>query len=398
MSFQWCIYLCLQVDFEKVNVKKMEKDMKKTLASLEEERASSAKHKQVALMLINERKKLVERYVAEKYKADLAEKTLTEERSKAMNMAEGLVQESKKSLKMEATMERQASEFDLEREQLRNKLQREENRNKDLQSQIETLTWQLENLQKQKPSSKESTHTVEIKSTVQPPPIRLTNEKSGTWTSHSPTSMLMTKPIGNIVDREAGLSPRSLSSDVSVRKRDNRYASPQTISVDRGHVQYGDSNLEQRVAPIGAVADSNKVIIDQGQKLSVSIGGPTIVSPGGRITVQTNSPTSSSGQISPRRVLSVNRGTPPPIPPNKPVLPITTVSSSRSPSLLSSSATHKPITKDARPAGSKPIHIPVSVVHTTTVNATPGNHTPKHEGSPSPSALRKPAQVCVNAK
>lgn len=362
--------------------------MKKTLASLEEERASSAKHKQVALMLIKERKKLVEKYMQEKYKAEQAEKTLIDERNKAMNMAEGLVQESKKSLKMEATMERQASEFDLEREQLRNKLLREENKTKDLQAQIENLTWQLENLQKQKSGLKEPVHSVEIKSTVQSPPIRLTNEKTQ-WTSNSPTSML-SKP-GNIVEREAGLSPRSTSADVSVRKRDIRYASPQTVTVDRGHVQYGDSNLEQRVAPVGAVAD-NKVILDPGQKLSVSIGGPTVVSSGGRITVQTSSPT-SPGQISPRRVLNVNRGTPPPIPPNKPVLPVTTASVSKTSSM------QKPVAaKDVRQAGSKPIHIPVSVVHTSTVSASPGSHTSKHEGSPSPSSLRKPAQVCVNAK
>lgn len=369
----------------------MEKDMKKTLASLEEERASSAKHRQVALMLIKERKKLVEKYMQEKYKADQAEKALTEERSKSMNMAEGLVQESKKSLKMEATMERQASEFDLEREQLKNKLQREENRNKDLQAQIEALTWQLENMQKQKPSGKD-VHTVEIKSTVQSPPIRLSSEKTQ-WTSNSPTSMLTSKPVGNIVEREAGLSPRNMSAEAGVRKRDNvRYASPQPVPIERGHVQYGDSNLEQRVAPVGAVAD-NKVVLDSGsgQKLSVSIGGPTAVS-GGRITVQTTSPTSASGQISPRRVLSVNRGTPPPIPPNKPVLPVT-------------SATPKPLsiqkaitTKDGRTAGSKPVHIPVSVVHTTTVSTSPGSHVPKHESSPSPSSLRKPTQVCVNAK
>lgn len=381
----------LQVDFEKANVKKMEKDMKKTLASLEEERASSAKHKQVALMLIKERKKLVEKYMQEKYKADQAEKTLIEERNKAMNMAEGLVQESKKSLKMEATMERQASEFDLEREQLRNKLLREENRNKELQAQMEALTKQLENLQKQKPSGKESVHTVEIKSQVQSPPIRISSEKTQ-WTSNSPTTVFTTKPGGNIVEREAGLSPRNTSGDVSVRKRDNsRYASPQAVPVERGHVQYGDSNLEQRVAPVGAVAD-NKVILDPGQKLSVSIGGPTVVSTGGRITVQTSSPTSASGQISPRRIVNVNRGTPPPIPPNKPILSVSTP-------LSKPVSTQKPVTaKDGRPAGSKPIHIPVSVVHTTTVSASPGTHTPKHEGSPSPSSLRKPAQVCVNAK
>ena len=41
-----------QIDFEKSQNKKLEKDLKKTLASLEEERANAARHKQVAIMLI----------------------------------------------------------------------------------------------------------------------------------------------------------------------------------------------------------------------------------------------------------------------------------------------------------------------------------------------------------
>lgn len=67
---------CVQVDFEKSNVKKMEKDLKKTLASLEEERAGAGKHKQVALMLIKERRKVVEKFMQEKERADEATRLL----------------------------------------------------------------------------------------------------------------------------------------------------------------------------------------------------------------------------------------------------------------------------------------------------------------------------------
>lgn len=375
-----------QIDFEKSNQKKMEKDMKKTLASLEEERASSAKHKQVALMLIKERKKLVEKMMQDKYKSEQAERLLQDERNKSMNMAEGLVQESKKSLKMEATMERQASEFDLEREQLKNKLHREENRNKDLQAQIDSLAWQLENLQSQLPNkshAKESVHNVELKSSVLSPQPRLSSER--TWPTSSQT--LSGKSGSNIVEREAGLSPRT-GTDLNVRKRDNtRYASPQTL--ERGHIQYSD-NTEQRVAPVGAVSDGSLVMDSQsGHKLNVSVGGPTIMSSGGKITVQTGgNPMASSGQLSPRRMVNIARGTPPPIPPNKPVLATSAVTKPV--------MTHKSQTVVAKGSSSKPVHIPVSVVHTSTVTASPGNRTQKHEGSPS--SLRKPAQVCVNAK
>ncbi|KAL4226365.1 hypothetical protein ACF0H5_014348 [Mactra antiquata] len=363
-----------EIDFEKSNQKKMEKDMKKTLASLEEERANSSKHKQVALMLIKERKKLVETMVQDKYKAEQAERLLQDERNKSMNMAEGLVQESKKSLKMEATMERQASEFDLEREQLKNKLHREENRNKDLQAQIDSLAWQLENLQTQLPNK--SVHNVELKSSVlSPQPSRLSSER--TWPTTSQTHS--GKSGSNIVEREAGLSPRT-STDLTVRKHDNtRYTSPQVI--DRGHIQYSD-NSEQRVAPIGAVSDSSLVLDTQsGHKVNVSVGGPTMMSSGGKITVQTGgNVVASSGPVSPRRMVSVARGTPPPIPPNKPVLASSPVTKPI--------ITHKSQTVVAKSTASKPVHIPVSVVHTTT--ASTSNRTQKHEGSPS--SLRKPTQ------
>ncbi|XP_045166400.2 cortactin-binding protein 2-like [Mercenaria mercenaria] len=379
--------LTKEIDFEKANQKKMEKDMKKTLASLEDERASSAKHKQVALMLIKERKKLVEKLMQEKFRAEQAERILQEERSKSMNMAEGLVQESKKSLKMEATMERQLSEFDLEREQLKNKLHREENRNKDLSSQIDSLTWQLENLQKQLPGKyqpKELVHSVEIKSTVSSPQTRLSSER--TWpASNQPVMTVSGKGGTGIVEREAGLSPRTSSSELSVRKRDNiRYASPPAMSLDRGHIHYTD-NIEQRVAPVGAVAES-KLLLDSHGSQKLNVGGPNVVSSGGRITVQTGSLVTGSGQLSPRRGTSVGRGTPPPIPPNKPVLPTTTTATKP----VMSHKTATLISKDGRAPGSKPVHIPVSVVHTSTVTASPGSRTPKREGSPS--TLRKPAQ------
>jgi len=312
------------------------------------------------------------------------------------------VAESKKSLKMEATMERQASEFDLEREQLKNRLQREENRARDLVAQVEQLTWQLE-AAGIKPGKKEGVHTVEIKQNVSLPQSRMSVERTGAWNAPA-QSGLLTKPAGNIVEREAGLSPRT-GADLSVRKRDNiRYASPQNVGVDRGH--YSDSEArgvdrghysdsEARVGPIGAVADS-KHILDAGHKLNVSIGGPTIVSSGGRISVQTTSPSVSQGPVSPRRMINISRGTPPPIPPNKPNLPVTMstvsklVSSTQKPVSVSS-----PASKDVRPGVGK-VHIPVSVVHTTTVTSSQGSRAPSQEGSPA--SLRKPAQVCVNAK
>ena len=414
------------MDFEKSNTKKMEKDLKKTLASLEEERANSAKHKQVALMLIKERKKLVEKLVLERQKAMEAQKQLNDEKARSMNMAEGLVQESKKSLQMEATMEKQISEFDLEREQLKNKLQREENKTRELQAQVDLLKGQVESLQKQTvgKSPRDNFQTIEIKSSVTPQSKLTVDRGHGRMSSSgSPVSVqssnvlsaktkFMKSPmdVSGAVEHEAGLSPRNSPSEHGVRKRDNsRYGSPQPAG-DRGIVHYvsGDSKLETRVAPVGASVDKSLNDPYASQKPISLSPGSTIVAAGGRITVQTGNANVASGPASPRKVISAGRGAPPPIPPNKPVL-------STSPTPIQVSKPIPPskagvsVSKDNRVTVSgdsvkyasphssgKGVQIPVSVVHTTTTGSGSGSRTPKRDGSPA--TMRKPTQVCVNAK
>ena len=51
------------------------------------------------------------------------ETQLSNEKGRVKNMAEGLVQESKKSLKMEAVLERQLEEIEVEREDFKKHLQ-----------------------------------------------------------------------------------------------------------------------------------------------------------------------------------------------------------------------------------------------------------------------------------
>ena len=51
------------------------------------------------------------------------ETQLNNEKGRVKNMAEGLVQESKKSLKMEAVLERQLEDIEVERETFKKQLQ-----------------------------------------------------------------------------------------------------------------------------------------------------------------------------------------------------------------------------------------------------------------------------------
>ncbi|XP_078595373.1 cortactin-binding protein 2-like isoform X3 [Branchiostoma floridae x Branchiostoma japonicum] len=137
--------LSQQVDFEKSQARKMEKDKNKAMAMLEEERAH---HQQIGVLLAKERKRLASKLIQERQQLKDAHQGLQDEKDKVRNMAEGLVQESKKSLKMEAEMEKQISEFDIEREQLRSKLSREEAKNRDLQTEVDEYRKQLEDMRK----------------------------------------------------------------------------------------------------------------------------------------------------------------------------------------------------------------------------------------------------------
>ncbi|XP_046372894.2 cortactin-binding protein 2-like isoform X2 [Haliotis rufescens] len=287
-----------EVDFEKGQTKRMEKDLKKTLASLEEERANSAKHKQVALMLIKERKRLMERVFSERSKTSQFEQILGEEKDRVMNMAEGLVQESKKSLKMEAAMEKQLSEFDVEREQLRSKLGREENRNKELQATIDSLSQQIDSSQKQmhvmmeRSAARDTVQSIEIKSSVTPPSR---GSNSGTASpifvaSPGPKPVPKTAKPGSIDSRSNTSSPERdfIARPDSGPRKPVAYGSPNVSSTSLERI---DSRGEQRLAPVGASAaeraadgspvhrvnippgSSATVVTPSGGKISLHVGG-----------------------------------------------------------------------------------------------------------------------------
>ncbi|XP_041348597.1 cortactin-binding protein 2-like isoform X2 [Gigantopelta aegis] len=385
-----------EIDFEKAQVKRMEKDLKKTLASLEEERANSLKHKKVALMLIKERKKLMERMLHEKNKSVQIEQILDEEKDKMINMAEGLVQESKKSLKMEAAMEKQISEFDIEREQLRNKLSREEQRNKDLQSQVNSLTQHIDDLQKhlhtvEKSVPHSTLQSIEIKSSASP--VRGQAGGAGLVQSGLKVSPKSTKAV--TVEGRSSASPDRdysyRSADVLLKKPVN-YSSPSSpTSFDRL-----DSRSDQRVAPVGASyverspdgSPTHRVHLAQGSSATVVTPG------GGKISFHVGQ--SGGGGGSPRKMAPAGRGAPPPLPPNKPVL--NPAAAGPKPVLppkvgAASSKDHVSVSgqeagdQHSRPVNSlKSVQIPVNVVGGQ--SAAPGSRSSSRDTSP----MRKTAQ------
>lgn len=135
-----------ELEVERQSKKKLEKEMKKLQETLEEERQ---RQKQIVLLLLAERKKLILKYVEERNKSEDLAQILGEEKGRVDSMAEGLEEESQKALQMEAELEKQLALFDAERAQLKAQLQREEKRTKELETIIDKLQTEVDNLKKQ---------------------------------------------------------------------------------------------------------------------------------------------------------------------------------------------------------------------------------------------------------
>ncbi|NXD13476.1 CT2NL protein, partial [Nothocercus nigrocapillus] len=136
--------LTQQLEFEKSQVKKFEKEQKKLSSQLEEERA---RHKQLSSMLVVECKKATAKAAEEGQKTAELSLKLEKEKSKVSKLEEELASKRKRGLQMEAQVEKQLSEFDIEREQLKAKLNREENRTKALKEEVECLKKSLKELE-----------------------------------------------------------------------------------------------------------------------------------------------------------------------------------------------------------------------------------------------------------
>ena len=135
----------MQLEFEKAQKKKLEKDLRKSQTSAAAAAAATSdvssdaknsKHKQIALMLIHNQKRLTAENAALTQRTEQLLRTLHDEQAKTKEMAESLAQENQKLLRLEAVMERDRSDHDTEREQLKHRLQREETLNRTLRQEL----------------------------------------------------------------------------------------------------------------------------------------------------------------------------------------------------------------------------------------------------------------------
>ncbi|KAH8300359.1 hypothetical protein KR044_013391, partial [Drosophila immigrans] len=138
-----------QLEAEHAQVANMEKDLKKLQETLEYERN---RQKQIVLLLIAERKKILMKYIEEGKRSEDLAQILAEEKQRSDTIAEGLEEESKKSLRMEEELEKQTQSMELERKALMAKLAKEELRVKELELELNTLRGDHEALKKQQQS------------------------------------------------------------------------------------------------------------------------------------------------------------------------------------------------------------------------------------------------------
>ncbi|CAG9759341.1 unnamed protein product [Ceutorhynchus assimilis] len=108
-----------ELEMERNARKKLEKEVKRQIEIADEERA---RQKQIVLLLLAERKKIIVKYIEERKRSEDLAQILSEEKSRIDTMAEGLEEESKKSLQMEAEIEKQAHEFEMERKNFKSQI------------------------------------------------------------------------------------------------------------------------------------------------------------------------------------------------------------------------------------------------------------------------------------
>ncbi|CAL1270790.1 unnamed protein product [Larinioides sclopetarius] len=342
-------------EFERQQNRCMEKDIKCLQETLEQERL---RQKQIVLLLLAERKRLIFRYAEEKQKCDRLSQILCDEKGRIADMVDGLEEESKKSLQMEAELERQLCEFEIEREQFKADITELESRNNELTLEVQRLQEELES-QKQAASSSLSSQSQlgeGVRSTivtmVSTPPIRAVPTISPTVSpprgvaravcpKTGPAPATPAKPPGLIPQAPAKInpgkpvystssavlsplcSPPLATSGLKTTSKPVKPSSPAPLASPSVPENIG--TLLQVVPPGPQYAES-PLSPPEGEKIISDSTSPSNTKAYGTVKAASVSVHKTGTAVSPNvaanaKKLSVGRGAPPPIPPNKPVLP-----------------------------------------------------------------------------
>ncbi|XP_059607709.1 CTTNBP2 N-terminal-like protein [Phlebotomus argentipes] len=263
-----------ELEIEKNTRRKAEDELKKLQKTLDAERA---RQKQMVLFLLSERKQIIMKYNEERKRSEDLAQILSEEKQRVDTIAEGLEEESKKSLRMEAELEKQLQTFEAERKLLKAAKEKEERRIKELEHEILQMRAECE-------STKKS--ALDDASGISPMMSSVTKVVQ-------PTATVSSVPVSGPTTGVA----RSITSGQTLRQTATM---PETAS----------GFATTKVAPRKMTSTSATVASSAPQQNLA-----TITKPGASLPQQ-QSLAKKSAAMPP-----LGRGVPPPIPPNKPVIP-----------------------------------------------------------------------------
>ncbi|KYM94901.1 PREDICTED: uncharacterized protein CG10915 [Cyphomyrmex costatus] len=335
-----------ELELEKQEKKRLEMELKKVNDHLEEEKN---RQKQIVLLLLAERKKIIMKYIEERKRSEDLAQILSEEKVRIDSMAEGLEEESKKSLQMEAELEKQLAQFDMERQQYRQALVKEEKRAKDFETELEKLRGEMDTWKE----SQARGPARGVGATPPPPPAKPANLVAmptlrpasapqtmkgtvlGTGTSMvsskvvQPTATVSSVPVsGPTTGIARSVTPGQALRGVAYTPNLTSVGGESTAPSD---TQAVDKRQPVVPAPVSTAAAAAAKLITSSQaavaaagKLSFHVGQSS--NPAASPTVQASAAAAASGGgggggILPAKKPPISRGVPPPVPPNKPVVP-----------------------------------------------------------------------------
>ena len=319
-----------QVDFEKSQAKKTEKEVKKLTASFDEERAAPTKHKAVALLLIKERRRMLERLLQLEQVRVHAKQLLHEERTKAHTIAGGRADEDRCLVELE----QRCAQGETERMKLESALSQEEKKNASMSVEVSRLQKLVESLQRQV-----SSHGVTSVVSPGATPVTQNCISSTTPGAKEMAASQISRVLSPVLGRAVGaavITPRKGLTPVTVVQT-RVIQTPNSVSNQPVKLPINKmASSKHTVAPSSGVKLSNERpvlaekpadlttqrvnVISSGAVLSSQPGSPTVftTASGTRISLNVNP---SPGTT---RRTSAGRGVPPPVPPNKPLVYIPT--------------------------------------------------------------------------
>ncbi|XP_054168701.1 cortactin-binding protein 2-like [Oppia nitens] len=333
-------------------------DLKTIAKTLDKERN---REKQIVLCLLSERKQLIIKLIEERHKNEELLNLLSSEKGKIAEMVEGLEDESKRSLQMEAELEKFLNDFENERQKFKNQLSASESRNAELAAEVDRLRQQLSGKQTNSVnlgegvrstivtmSSATRVATVPSVSTVNQPkasvaqavitkpvanvsqgltqlPSKLTSGQSsyGTIQTISCVKMNATIPPPPSVPAPP---PKALNSNCNNKSAANVLQTSSNVNANAfQNITYNLETTSSGTSKTTTNTTSTYSVVNANPVINQSQTNKTMIQTSNTFNVQNVGHSNQSNQLNQpiQRKLSasgVARGTPPPIPPNKPII------------------------------------------------------------------------------